>query len=571
MVAQKLSLTKIGIHNIKSVDDCVLDIGNKNYIFGRNNSGKSNLLYAINLAFGNTRLEREDLFISADSPFTEDKIVYVDLLFEPEGGTFDEDWMTVLGPMIIVGKNQSFGFRTIFEYDGRNNSYHRRRKALKSWSDQAIPSEESVTESEMRYFECFFINAQRDISEDIRNRQSLWNRKISSIEVPNSVASGFQETVRKLNDSLVKESEVLSRLTKEFEKVPSNGKLVINPLPVSTSELYNGLDIKVEQNGTLIPVSSIGLGSRSIATITAIETLSNMAYENDEPHYTLILIEEPEEHLHPHLQSVIGEELRKLKTQVVLTTHSLNILGTANLNEMIHVGHDGARSKISRYRESDIQDNKVEEQIRRRLPMMLFSKVVIFAEGRTEENALHRFFERRFGYPPEYLDVSFIRVEGSKNYKPFLKMAREFNLDWFIFSDGEKDTIETVTTQLNSVFSDEKSFNWNEVMSRVFFIPNHMNYEHFIVAECYDSVYESLLDFFGEDTFRKMLMNQKNEDLKEKLAGMMNNFKGKPGATITVVDAICDNNTVPPLIIKLLDKIEGRIGHEDFRKSEKDC
>lgn len=559
MVAQKLSLTKIGIHNIKSIDDCVLDIGDKNYVFGRNNSGKSNLLFAINLAFGNARLEREDLFISADSPFSEDKIAYIDLLFEPEGGTFDEDWMTVLGPTIIVEKSQSFGFRTIFEYDGRNNSYHRRRKVLKSWSDQAIPSEDSVTESEIKYFECFFINAQRDISEDIRNRQSLWNRKISSMEIPDGVASSFQETVRELNDDLVKESEVLSRLTKEFEKVPSNGRLVINPLPVSTSDLYNGLDIKVDQNGTLIPVSSIGLGSRSIATITAIETLSNIAYENDEPHYTLILIEEPEEHLHPHLQSVIGEELRKLRTQVILTTHSLNIIGTADLKEMIHIGHDGARSKISRYRESDEQDDKVTEQIRRRLPMMLFSRVVIFVEGRTEENALPRFFERRFGYRPEYKDISFIRVEGNKSYYPFLKMAREFDLDWLIFSDGEEDTKKAVTTQLKSVFSEENGFEQNKVMSRVYFIPNHMNYESYIASECYDSVYGSLSELYNEDTIRKKLMNIKNDDLKEKLAKLLIDFKGKLAPTIAVVDAICDDKTVPPLITELLDRIERRI------------
>ncbi|WP_089612214.1 AAA family ATPase [Dehalobacterium formicoaceticum] len=50
-----ISLTNIRVNNFRSLENIDLTINKTNIIIGQNNCGKSNLLKAINIAFGNVR------------------------------------------------------------------------------------------------------------------------------------------------------------------------------------------------------------------------------------------------------------------------------------------------------------------------------------------------------------------------------------------------------------------------------------------------------------------------------------------------------------------------------------
>lgn len=48
-----MKLTKLKIVNFRNFDECEIQLANKNLIFGMNDVGKSNLMYALRLLFDN--------------------------------------------------------------------------------------------------------------------------------------------------------------------------------------------------------------------------------------------------------------------------------------------------------------------------------------------------------------------------------------------------------------------------------------------------------------------------------------------------------------------------------------
>ena len=108
--------------------------------------------------------------------------------------------------------------------------------------------------------------------------------------------------------------------------------------------------------------------------------------------FTVLLIEEPEAHLHPQIQSKLIKYLKKLtkeksNLQIFLTTHSPIIASSVGINSLIHlVGIEGG---IQCTNISDFElDNKKVKYLNRWLDAtkstMLFSKGIILVEGISE-------------------------------------------------------------------------------------------------------------------------------------------------------------------------------------------
>ena len=77
-------LTNIRIKNFRSIENINLSLGKTNILIGQNNSGKSNLLRAIDVALGGYRENSEyDVFVTADERLAHDKTAIIDILLKP--------------------------------------------------------------------------------------------------------------------------------------------------------------------------------------------------------------------------------------------------------------------------------------------------------------------------------------------------------------------------------------------------------------------------------------------------------------------------------------------------------
>lgn len=83
----------------------------------------------------------------------------------------------------------------------------------------------------------------------------------------------------------------------------------------------------------------------------------------------------------------------------------------------------------------------------------MFSKAIVLSEGETEEQALPELFEAYTGKHPFSLGINFVGVNGSgAKYRPFLILAKDFNIPVFIFSDGEEKTVKELKKNYEKVF-----------------------------------------------------------------------------------------------------------------------
>lgn len=118
------------------------------------------------------------------------------------------------------------------------------------------------------------------------------------------------------------------------------------------------------------------------------------------------------------------------------------------------------RFDVGQYNESELQ--KIKREVIRTQGELIFSNSIVLCEGITEEQELPIYFKEFFGTDPAFLGINIIGI-GGQNYATYMKFIKEFNIDWYIFSDGEKEAIKSVKkavkivsekdyTELNNVF-----------------------------------------------------------------------------------------------------------------------
>ena len=552
--------------NVKSIREISVKLSHSNFVFGLNNAGKSNLLFAIELALGNRRFRESDVYSSNNDPYTRDKKAYVDLRFELEDGDLKKPWTRKLGNLLT--EDGQFCFRTELAYDADNGTYRRTRYSITEWNETTIKSNRNnrLSEDVMRLFGCYYIEAHRDISEDVYDRGSLWNREISKVDISEEIGKEICETIRSINTRIINRSELLSSISEALGKLNESGNLYVDPLPSDVSDIYRGIDIKVDEGGNTIPISSVGLGTRSIAAITTAEILSRRSVGSGLA-YMLLMVEEPEAHLHPQLQSDIGQELSRMNVQSIVTTHSPYVLAEARIVDMINCKHntDGTEYLRCVVPNGKIQI-KVEEKIRRYKPVALFARVVVMVEGRTEEKFLPPLIHAYFNKTANSLGYTIMGVDGT-DYHSYIEVFDSLGIEWVIFSDGEEKPLKKLNKAIVQYGGLERLTQGNT--KRAVIIPGGLNIEGHICAHM-NEVVTDFLNEYDEGAYRKTSKNQKTDDEVQINIGVLNTLK--PDYAESLANYICDNADVRrlPAIVELMELLEKRGQHASVGGAEED-
>lgn len=527
----------VRVAGFRGLENIEVELEKTTVLTGMNNTGKTSFLKALQIALGSRQFITQDDFFIMNNTAT--KKIVIDIYILPVNETeneideFSNEWERLFTTNRIQndGANSFIPLRTIVSFDQVKNSYKTEQYILKSWpifqeEDVFWHASENGTKIGFNFDELpfFYINAQRDILEDTKLRNSYLGRMLSKIEYSEEDILQIEQQIKKLNEQTVNSSSILSILKTTLKELNatmnSNSEgIEITPFTKKIRDLNKGLTIYYSDSHDSFSMEYHGMGTRSWSSLLTLKSfISLLAKKSDQEgsvFFPILAIEEPEAHLHPNAQKKLFSQMNSICGQKIISTHSPYIASTATLNQIrsfykndrVHCG------KIETNTLTPEEVRKINRQVISSRGEIFFSRILILFEGETEEQALPIFAKKYFEESPIELGIDFVGVGGYGGYLPFLMFAESLHIPWFIFSDGEAEAIKAVKNAI------KKLRNIDDIdlsgCNNVFILEESADFEKYLINNDYiEEIKNALKDLHSEEYLEKKILELDGKALK---------------------------------------------------------
>ena len=576
----------VRISNFRSLRNVEVMLSPVTVLVGMNNSGKTSFLKALHLAFGADRrvVSADDFFVGGGAPSGHETLqqIVIDVRIIPMDGKgvrldeFDDAWInTEFGGGLVNfdGEGRQYvAIRTRVEFDPLRNDYAIQRLSLNDWRsyDNWLDTPEKKRLSgRFEQVVAFLIDAQRDVVGDLRNRTSYIGRLLSKIEIAPKDVKEIEDRLSKLNADIVARSDVLSHVRESLSglnrTVPSHGKGVeITPVSKKLRDITKGLDVQFsDSEASTFPLDYHGMGTRSWASLLTYQAYVSWLEKQASrvmgtPYHPILALEEPEAHLHPNAQRCVYSQLALSSGQKIVSTHSPYIAARAALTETRHFHKKASETEVTAFNLSTFSPEdvrKIRREVMNTRGELLFARAIVLSEGETEEQALPIFASAHWQEESFARGVAFVGVGGDGNYLPFLRVADSLTIPWFIFSDGEADTITRVTNAL-------RALGLSLPHDRVTVLSNGWSIEQYLVNEGYQAELKQAVLEYHEPTFANAQHREAKEHkitgwTDEVLLRYMEAWKTKLSPHwAKAIASRADVRRLPSAVKELLDRID---------------
>ncbi len=578
----------VRIAGFRGLNNIEVELEQTTVLTGMNNSGKTSFLKALQLALGNR------LFLSQDDFYIHSKKIVIDLLIIPigqdgkKGSEFSEDyWERLLTTNRIRTDELGYSFvplRTIIAFDPIKNSYKTQQYILQAWPYFEAEDKTSWFESEngkemsFRFDEIpfFYMDAQRDILEDIKLKSSYLGKMLSKIEYSKEMVKEIEAQIRALNETAVSSSDILSTIKTTLKELDTamdsrSEGIDITPFTKKIRDLSKGLSIYYTDQNDSFSMEYHGMGTRSWSSLLTLKAfisfLNNNAEKDESPFFPILAIEEPEAHLHPNAQKKLYGQINDIVGQKIISTHSPYIAAAADLKQIRNFYKDDTvhcgKIKTEQLTAEDIR--KINRQVINTRGEIFFSKLLVFFEGETEEQALPVFAQSYFGKSPVEMGIDFVGVSGAGNYLTFLRFAESLNIPWIIISDNDKEG--KIKESVKKQFDNSQSIN-NE-SDCLLFLNDGNDFEKQLICDGFnEEIKKAILSL-------KTYNNEHHEKVKkpkdvtkidsyddEKLYEVITGDKTQFGPLIAE-EIINSGKALSPKFIELFDKIRIMLSNKE--------
>jgi ABC-type multidrug transport system ATPase subunit len=201
------------------------------------------------------------------------------------------------------------------------------------------------------------------------------------------------------------------------------------------------LSFAADAGGVTTPLEKMGDGWQSLVRIAALDVLSQ--YPEEIGSRVVLLFEEPESFLHPHLARKLRGVLERLASAgwtVVLTTHSPNFVNFSGKQSIVRLTRDGNAVNARCLETSQVEEAaKFQERIDERgSHEMLFAQKAVLVEGQDDVFALRSYLQKRTDIDLEGRSISIIRAGDVGQLPIFASIASKLGIPWFAISDEDR-------------------------------------------------------------------------------------------------------------------------------------
>jgi putative ATP-dependent endonuclease of the OLD family len=501
-----MRISQLRIRNFRSIENLELEVPQVCALVGPNNSGKSNILLAVQKVLGrdwvNTNtFDQDDIFSR-----NENNDVRIELNFDP---SIPYRRFKNADPVQIGQLQFEYNRYKIGDQKGQRRL---EQKCLQSNGKpifvlKRAPNKEAHRTYEKPEFELLvgippevrasvpviYIGTGRSLKEHLPNaRYSLLGPLFEDInrnlhDPANTVAlardDGTEEQVQRAVrfQKMLNEAVQLLR-TDDFQNLERSIKrhaldlLGFDPdadadrldfffSPFDTMDFYHSLDLLAKEGDFTISATQLGEGIQNALVLSILR-----AFEERHKQGAVLLIEEPEMFLHPQMQRSLYKTLRKIgeTNQVIYTTHSPHFVAVPDYHQIGMVRKVGAGTVVtmSVLETNEKRREKLIKELDPERNELFFATRLLLVEGDTEKLALPE-YSKRLPQDLDKLGATIVEVGGKRNLMEFARISSSFGIPTGVLYDEDssdfrdnRDEEREYNAQLDALASNENTSVW---------------------------------------------------------------------------------------------------------------
>lgn len=417
-----------------------------------------------------------------------------------------------------------------------------------------------------------FIKALRDVVSDFQdNRKNplLTLFKSKSEDIKKKDFCSISRQVEELNQSIEKLEDIqeitdnISNTIKEAVGTtysPSSLSIKSN-VPSDVEKLFQSLKLFIGEPEEDYEggVHELSLGGANLIFLT-LKLLEYKYRKERDKIANFLLIEEPEAHIHTHIQKALFDKIDYPDTQIIYSTHSTHISEVANISNMNII------SRFRNYSEvyqpfvglSEDQIVKIQRFLDAIRCNLLFAKSVILVEGDAEEIIIPIMVKKTLGVSLDELGISLINVRSTgfenlaqlfHNHRIKKKCAIITDLDASITGENTK-AAKIGISRKEKLEALKKKSKWIKA-----FYASHTFEIDFFQAGNFDEILSTISEVYVD----KKAIKQSKEDIKsrdikkygKRILTMANNM-GKGWYAILLSNQITPSTHIPNYILEAI-------------------
>lgn len=370
-----MHITYVKVQNFRGLDLCISDLQTKFLIMGRNDTGKSNLCYAIRKVLD--PIIRRIPFNENDSTNHNKENIEIEIKLIMDD--ISRTQRSLVGRWLEQENEKEVLYITLVgEYNDDLMIYEENLYFGKIDKEKAATN---VTNNLDKILDIIYIEANYNYERNMNNYFSYQKKnneiheKTIGEEVLNQ-ANKMNESIS--DDSIIKNMTTDLNVNSDFDEIFDGISFKINS-NIEVSNIYKSLEISfVDRDGNSIS----NMGDGKLKTLSML--LKQLSYDNKK--IKILIVEEPENHLYPLLQQTYSQLVESLgMNQFIFTSHSPYIVDFKKMEQIIRLVR---KDSITTYKSMNIEEDTFSQfgyLMNHEIAEMLFYDTVLLVEGVSEK------------------------------------------------------------------------------------------------------------------------------------------------------------------------------------------